>query len=393
MKLSYNWASRYWTMKGVDSPEQFIERYNQAGYTLEKTTVYKAGENGVIKDNIVWDIDVPRSRDDLLCMMWNTKECCGLFHTYFLDNCAFGHWGPSHEWEKEVIPERHRLYLSLTLHSYTDKVTYLDGQVIGSVNPNGKVHDFINDEVIALEYPYDNIYEMIQLYCIRNCGVPYYFFDAEKISTKEISLKEADESGVIYYHGQPYEYDTNDVVMVSNNKVIGIGGIIIDDSVAPTKETTSLIIMCMSIDYKEVTRLIKKLKIDTFNGYVASFNTNPCSVSKGLGYATSYLYECCSAKEIYAPTVMNKYDQQRIHLRSSVSEINAILGSDYSYEEIKEILSNGQVQPFDLEEDGDHFKVKLQSYSLDKYSCDLAQRIINYDGYKRIGKGGNKNAI
>ena len=120
MKLSYNWAKRYWRMGDI-TPEEYARRFHTAGLTVENTTILKAADGKVSTDNIVWDIDLPAYRNDLLCMMWNAKESGGLFHKMYTEACLYGKCAPSYDWVKEERPERHDLYLSLTLHSTTPK--------------------------------------------------------------------------------------------------------------------------------------------------------------------------------------------------------------------------------------------------------------------------------
>lgn len=384
MKLSYNWVKRYWNMDGI-GPEEYIRRFNETGLTLEDTVYLKVEDGNVSADNIVWDIDIPEYRDDLLCMMWNSKESCGLFHRMYYDYCLYGKAAPDYGWVKDVINERHKLFLSLTLHSRTDKCMYILGQYIGNVNPEGKVHDFIHDEVVALGYESEDLFHDLELFCGRNMGQPVWILDARGIVDKQLCIEEAKEAGTIAYQGREYAYDKGDLVFTTGDRVISICGIMLDDSVIPGKDTSSVVVMSAEIDKETVRNTVRKLGIESFNAKLMSIGSNPKSIEKTVGNVTSYLYECAGARLIEGETVMCKRDLQRRYIKVSVEEINSILDSDFTYQEIKDSLENAEVLAFDPDEEENVFYIKLTSYNRDEYACDIAQRLINYYGYDRIG--------
>ncbi len=390
MKLSYNWIKRYWNTDQIDSPEQYISKLNNCGLTLEKTTYLNAKDGKVSEDDIVWDIDLPEYRDDLLCMMWNAKESCGMFQRkYGYDTCYYGVKSPSYEWTKSAIDERHNLFHSLTAHSHSESCDYILAQYIGSVDPKGKLHDFINDQVYVLGFDHPNIFEAISVYCARNCGCPLYIFDANKIENAEFSIENAKEKGYITYNAKKYIFEKGDLVFVTGNKVFGIGGVIFDDEYMANDNTDKVIIASANIDKRVVKKIENKIGVKTFNSLMSSYGSNPKSIEKIVGNATSYLFECASADKIENQTVMCKTDLQRRYIKVSVSKINQILGSELTYEQIANALEMAEVLALDPDDQKETFFVKLTSYNRDIDECDLANRLINYLGHEIIGNREN----
>ncbi|MEA5050103.1 MAG: hypothetical protein VB021_01360 [Oscillospiraceae bacterium] len=82
---------------------------------------------------------------------------------------------------------------------------------------------------------------------------------------------------------------------------------------------------------------------------------------------------------------MTTMDIQRRYIRVSVEEINDILDSDFTYDEIEASIRCGELLAFSPDEDKNSFIVKLPTYHMDEYSCDIAQMLMNYEGYDRIG--------
>ncbi len=384
MKLSYNWAKRYWKMDAI-TPEEYAERLHTAGLTVEKTTYLKAADGKVSTNNIVWDIDLPPYRNDLLCMMWNAKESCGLFDKLYLEACLYGKCGPDYGWMKEERPERHDLYLSLTLHSKTEKCSLLQGRVVNQVNPAGILPDFIRDEVIALGYEPGLVYNDLEIYCGRNMGQPLYMLDLTQFPGRELCVCEAETAGYIIHEGKEIWYDKGDMIFTAEGRTIGIGGIVFDDSVRPTTQTTGLIVFSGVMDKDVVQKTMKKIGVQSFQGILASYGSNYGSVDKIVDNAVSYLYEICDAKNIEGITKLTLMDTQRRYIRISVEEINSILDSDFTYEEIEHYTRNGELLAFAPDEDKNYFYVKLPTYHMDEYACDIAQMMINYVGYDRIG--------
>lgn len=405
MKLSYNWLKAYVALdKATDdgtypSPEMIAQRLDESGIAVEGIS-YLTQEDGLSKDDVIIDINIPREFSSYAGMMWTANEICGLFHVSFEECQTYGNLLPDDTWDRDMIE-----VTDLYLNSTTSKCTMLAGRIINHVEAL-ESPSFIKDAIIANGYNPVNTLIDIPIYVARNLGQPCYFIDFDKLESKEILMEEAVDSGSITYQGEKYDFSKGDVIATCGGKTIGIFGVIFDDSVMVDSNTKSLVILTTYMDSEIIGQFKDKFGLNNLNIQLMDLGCNVPTQMKSIQNATCLLYEFSKASMIETVDIFTKHDTIKTILGTTMKEINEFLSTNLTYSELVSVVVNGNMTAFVKDivyHNGEKVDIpictgspyvsetnrigsKFGSYRNRREPCDLAQCLICYLGCDRIGE-------
>lgn len=383
MKISYNWMQEYGALhkvgnNGAPTVDEFAKKFDAAGYDVEKVTFVPKEESGMLRDDYIIDYHLTRNRRDMTCMMWTAKELCGVYQIPYHDFALYGLFIPKTGWVDQVSEDT-----DYHLYSTTSKCRMLCGRIINHVK-TGKVSEWVRDCLISQGLESIHSLADIPLFCGRNSGEPMWLLDLNKLSSKEICVEEAKDSGTITYQGKAYAYNPGDVVVSCDGKVIGISIVIFDDSVIANETTTAVASFSGVFDVDDVRATIDRLGIETWQGYLAAIGAAAPDVLKVINNSSGYIYEFAEGDGYEAVEIYNKYDMTRKFTTYTLDEINTMLSTDFTYEEVKEALNNPELMTTKIDEK--RISTMFPSYRTDNKVCDIAQSLLVYLGCGRIGR-------
>ncbi len=404
MKISYNWLKNFLDMSsvtehGVPTPEELVDLLNAGGVDVEGLNHLYAKDGIVTEDDAVIDVRVSREMSGYASMMWTALELCGVFGIHYMDGVKYGKWFPDDRWERGVSDDS-----EMTITSTTEKCGMLIGRIIGRVKVKPSP-DFIRNAVAANGVaPAFNLKD-IPVYSARFMGQPQYIVDYDKLGSRQLVAMESDHDGVVVFEGKEYAYKTGDLVITNGSKVISIGGIMVDDSVAVDENTSSVVAFTGVFDADTVRELISRLDLNTFNGAMIALESVPATVMKGIRQLTSLIYQYAEGKKIDGLEIYNKYDLSKTILGSTAGQISNYLSADVSYADIVSCCVPGNLSFFTIDKIYDEkgnlitvnvcepsphvgkhirFGDKFGSYRNRRQPCDLAMSVLCFSGVDKI---------
>lgn len=403
MKISYNWLRSYLDMStaegGVPSPQKLAQVLDASGIDVEGITELHAADGKVTEDDTVIDIRVSREMNDFTGMMWTANEVAGMLGIQIDDYQTYGELLPDDRWVRDMDGDP-----SLYVNSTTKRCRMLVGRVLGHVE-NLASPDFIRNAVVANGLESRGALYDIPAYTARNLGQPIYIVDRERLGTDTLVVEDAASEGTVTMGGVAYAYQPGDLVLTDGSRVIGIAGVVLDDSVAVTDATSQAIVFTAIYDADTVRAAINRLGVSNLNAEVAALGSNHASEMKAIGNVTSYLYMYAAGSAIEPLDIFTKYDFTKSIMDTTVAQLNSYLSANYTFAEIVEKVVNGKISAFVKEQvydkDGNpvvvdvcepsphvgdqiHFGSKFGSYRSRREPCDLAQSILMFMGCDRI---------
>ncbi len=211
---------------------------------------------------------------------------------------------------------------------------------------------------------------------------PMHFYDARAIADYEITVKDGFHEKYTALDGVEYQLEPEDVVITNHGKPIGIAGIMGGDDSKIEEDTTSLIIECAAFDHVRIRTTARRLSLNTESSIRYQKGIEPLAARKALDRALQLLIEYADAKEI-EKTVMfgsENYEPKTIEVRWD--RINERLGTDFSIDEITDILDRLHFEP---SVDGEILRVNVPSWRTDVSGlADLSEEVIRMAGYDRL---------
>ena len=384
MKFSYNWYmrfSQYQKIGGYPTPSEFEKKLDSLGYTIEKKTYLSANDYDITKDDISYDISVPRNRRDLMNMSWVSKEMCGVYHKFFREFA--GYWtdgGNKKQYKDPLLPA------SLNVIIKTKKCSLLVGNIVNYVDFNKpeQLEEKVKDRLIGCGFELKNPLENSLNYFMRFNGQPIYLFDLNKLKSKNIVALDADKNGEIVSNGIVYKYDKGDSILCCEDDVLVVRGILVNDEFTATLDTHAVVILSAVFDRDDARQAALKYDISDFRSVLVTTGAIPQTAVGAPSGMASMLYSMCDASGIEEIDLYNKCDMTRTFLTYTADEINEMLDTDFTYEEIKDTFENPEC-PTNAIGDG-RINTMLPSYRMDKTVNDIAQSLLVYWGTDRIGR-------
>ena len=404
MKISYNWLSSYLDMSGaeggVPTAESLAERLSASGIDVEGITYLRAADGEVTRDDAVIEIRVSREMSDYSGMMWTANEVAGVLGIQIDDTETYGKLLPDDRWVRQETDET-----ALYVNSVSKRCRMLVGRIVGGVEAR-RSPDWMRDALVANGITPTSCLEDVPAFVTRNLGQPMFVIDADRLATDRLIVEDAAHGGTVTCDGVAYEYVPGDVVLTNGEKVVGICGVVTDDSVKVGEDTARVLAFTMIIDADTVRDTARRLGVSSLNVEVASLGANHASEMKAIGNLTSYLYECAGASHFEPLDIFTKYDFTKSIMDTTVRELNDLLSSDYTYAQIVSGVVNGKISAFVkqpvYDKNGNqvnvdvcepspyvgediHFGSKFGSYRNRREPCDLAQSILCFVGCDRVG--------
>lgn len=229
--------------------------------------------------------------------------------------------------------------------------------------------------------PINNVVD-ISNFVMMETGQPLHFYDLAKMSVKEITVMDGRAGKLIALDENEYDLLDSDLVITSDNKVIGIAGVMGGDDSKIDESTTGIIIEVASFSPVSIRNTSRRLDLITEAASRFTKGIEPLAPFKAIDRAIQLLTELADASDIEETVTYGQVDHQNRKVEVTLSHVNALLGTSLSMEETVDALARLHLKPV---VDGDVITTTIPSYRTDLVIAqDLIEEVIRMVGYHRI---------
>lgn len=269
----------------------------------------------------------------------------------------------------------------LVIRSETDKCPHFYGKIIGSVTIK-ESPEWMKELLRASGvHSINNVVDISNIVMLET-GQPMHFYDLAAIPAKEITVKEGLECDYTALDGVTYALKPDDLVITTDGRPIGIAGIMGGDDSKIEETTTGLIIECASFDHVRIRNTARRLSLNTEASVRYQKGIEPLAAKKALDRAVDLLIRYADAKDIEATVEWGTSGFEEKTIVCTLDQINRRLGTDFSLEEVVDVLERLQLSPKTEEQT---ITITVPSYRQDLEGfADVSEEVIRMLGYDRL---------
>jgi phenylalanyl-tRNA synthetase beta chain len=212
-------------------------------------------------------------------------------------------------------------------------------------------------------------------------GRPLHVFDAKKVKGNLTVRRAKEGEEVLALDGRTYRFDPGNVVIVDDNGVESIGGIMGGEHSGCDETTTDVLIESALWDPLNIAQTGRKLGIITDARYRFERGVDPAFAVPGLELATRMVVDLCGGEASEA-LVAGQVPKDKRVIEFPWSEVPRLSGLDVQPAESEEILRK---LGFAVEGSGERVTVTAPSWRPDiEGKADLVEEVIRIAGVDRI---------
>ncbi len=229
--------------------------------------------------------------------------------------------------------------------------------------------------------PINNVVD-ISNFVMMETGQPLHFYDLAKMSVKEITVMDGRAGKLVALDENEYDLLDSDLVITSDNKVIGIAGVMGGDDSKIDESTTGIIIEVASFSPVSIRNTSRRLDLITEAASRFTKGIEPLAPFKAIDRAIQLLIELADASDIEETVTYGDVGYQERKVEVTLSHVNSLLGTSLTMDEVVDALDRLYLNPV---VDGDVITTTIPSYRMDLVIAqDLIEEVIRIVGYHRI---------
>lgn len=229
--------------------------------------------------------------------------------------------------------------------------------------------------------PINNVVDISNFVMVET-GQPIHMYDYDKLKEKKFTIKTGFTSKEVLLDEKEYQLEKDDIIVSTDGGVGCVAGVMGGNDTKIDDTTTNIVIEAATFDGPTLRNTARRLNLLTdasqhyIKGAIDSSNTKHV-----LNRCASLLLDLADAKEIYE-TVITDYKVEEKKVKVSTYDVNHLLGTDISTEEIKDIFTRLH---FGYELNDETFNVTVPSYRNDiTMAADLIEEVARLHGYNSI---------
>ncbi|RJX23731.1 MAG: phenylalanine--tRNA ligase subunit beta [Acholeplasma sp.] len=230
--------------------------------------------------------------------------------------------------------------------------------------------------------PINNVVD-ISNYVLIEYGTPLHMFDAAKLKSKTIVIRDAyPKEKVVTLDEVERELIKDDVCITSHDEVIAVGGVMGLESTMIDEKTTSVLLEAAYFDPKRIQKTSKRLNLRSDSSLRFERGVDPSRVKLGLERATQLLIELADAKVAkgIAEAKNHPYENPWVNIKKDY--FNQALGVMIAEEEL---LSYFDRYRYEVKVEKDSYVLRAPSYRNDLIiEADFLEEVARMYGLDRI---------
>ena len=244
---------------------------------------------------------------------------------------------------KETLTQNTADIINITIHDAEGCPRYA-GRVIRNVKI-APSPEWMQKRLEAVGFrPINNIVDITN-YVLAELGHPLHAFDLSQIAHQEIHVR-ASQTGDVFItlDGKERTLPENTVMICDAEKAVAIGGIMGGLNSEVSEQTTDILLESAYFKPERIALSSKRLGLSTDASQHFERGADPENVIRALNYAASLMERLAEGQ--VAKGVVDVYPQpikpKKIPL--NVAQINRVLGTNFSTEQVKEKLESIQLK-------------------------------------------------
>ena len=228
--------------------------------------------------------------------------------------------------------------------------------------------------------PINNLVDITN-FVMLEYGQPMHAFDYETLSGHEIIVKCAkagDEFQTL--DGQIRKLDDTVLMINDGEKAVGIAGIMGGENSKITENVHTVVFEAATFDGTNIRLSAKKVGLRTDASSIFEKGLDPASAIAANNRACELVEELGCGEVVGGVIDIYPEPEKTERIKFEPDRINSLLGSDFSEEEMIDILKK-----IELEFDPEAREVIIPSFRRDLHAtCDLAEEVLRFHGYDKI---------
>ena len=319
-------------------------------------------------DDQVLNIKVLANRPDLLSIYNVAREIAAIF---------------SREVNIPAYEVKHTFSTDLKVGSETDKCTQFSGREIKNIVIKDSPK-YMKEALLAMGIRSINNIVDIGNYVMLLTGQPLHMYDKDKLDKAELIARSDFECDFVALDEQTYKVIPGDIVISSNGEAMCLGGVMGAHKCAVDENTKNIYIEAASFDGASIRHTSNRLGLSSESSQRFVKGTNHYQSEEVINFASMLIKECCEGKEFSNIVKYQNEEKPVSSLKCHYSHINNRLGTEFTHEEISDVLNRlyFKVENLPLV---DTFKVTIPLFRLDvTCEADIAEEVIRILGFKHV---------
>ncbi|MEF9921206.1 MAG: phenylalanine--tRNA ligase subunit beta, partial [Erysipelotrichaceae bacterium] len=270
---------------------------------------------------------------------------------------------------------------NLKVSSTSDKCKLFLGKVINQVTIKESPKWMSELLVASGMKSINNVVDISNLVMLET-GQPLHFYDLAAIPALEITVKDNIEEVYTALDEVEYQLEKDDIIITSQNKPIGIAGIMGGNDSKIETSTKGIIIEAASFNHVAIRNTSRRLNITSDASIRYQKGIEPLAPFKAIDRAVDLLIKYADAKAIEATVQYGETNYQPTVIEVIPEHINTLLGTDFTIDEMSDVMNRLCLSPIIHD---NQMQVTIPSYRQDlAIENDIAEEIIRIIGYDRL---------
>ena len=233
----------------------------------------------------------------------------------------------------------------------------------------------------------DNVVDVAN-YVMLLTGQPLHTYDYDKLLSKELIVKDDIDEDFIALDNQTYHIKPGDLCVTSNNKTMCLAGIMGGENSEISSESKNIVIEVANFNFASIRKTSSRLGLSSDSSLRFSKGINKNQSEDVLNLTIHLLKEVSDEPSSLEISNIIKYDtinHEPKNISCSLDYINNRLGSSFTYEEVKDVLTKLNFKFVNEDLSSNNFEVIVPSYRIDvEGKADLSEEVIRYKGFDYI---------
>src|SRR5690606_24382087 len=234
--------------------------------------------------------------------------------------------------------------------------------------------------------PKNNVVDITN-YVLHELGQPLHAFDAAKIRSNKIIVKNADEGAkFVTLDGVERTLTAQDIVICDESKPLCLAGILGGQDSGVTETTTAIFLESAYFNPVSVRKTAKRLGISTDASFRFERGIDPSITDYALKHAANMICEIAGGEITSDLTDIYPKKVEDFSVFLNFDNVNRILGEKISNEIIKKILVSLDIKVNSITNQG--LGLTVPAYRVDvQREIDVIEEILRVYGYNNINVG------
>lgn len=316
--------------------------------------------------DVILDVSIYANRPDCLSMFAMAKEMAAILDR----ECRLPEFAGYSDFGQPT---------TFQLTSQSENCPHFLAKVVNKVviKPSPK---WMRDHLLANGVKSINNVIDISNYVMLETGQPMHFYDLRTNPKREIEVIDDYEGEYEALDGIIYPIEKGDLMITSDQKPIGIAGIMGGENTKILDDTSGIIIECALFDHARIRRTANRLGLQTEAAMRFAKGLDPLAQKKAMDRSCQLLQLLADADGFEATVEYGSDNYTPYEVRESAGHLSALIGKEFTTDDLYRVLKRLDFEP---RIEGDEVVAKIPSYrSMDiKLREDIDEEVVRLTGF------------